>query len=180
MKTVCIAGAMSGVGKTTLAEQLLSRFHNWAAIKVTACVGGTRHHCPRGKSTECGVCSSLKENYVIETGSEIIEEAGTDTARFKSAGAKRVLWIKAKPRYVNRALQKALEILSDYDGVIFEGNHVLKHFDPDVAVMIRSKDNRFKRSARDVLDKVDMFVDYQCNGESVEKIFDAISVKALS
>jgi molybdopterin-guanine dinucleotide biosynthesis protein len=93
MKTVCIAGAMSGVGKTTLAEKLLSRLHNWAAIKVTACVGGARHRCPRGKSTECGVCRSLKENYVIETGSEIIEEAGTDTARLKTAGAERVLGI---------------------------------------------------------------------------------------
>jgi len=179
MKTVCIAGAMSGVGKTTLAEKLLSRFHNWAAIKVTACVGGTRHRCPRGKSTECGVCSSLKENYVIETRSEIIEEAGTDTARFKSAGAKRVLWIKARPRYIARAIHEALEVLNRYDGVVFEGNHVLKHFDPDLAVMIRSKDNSFKRSARDILEKVDMFVDYQCNGESVEKIFDAISVEDL-
>jgi hypothetical protein len=63
---------------------------------------------------------------------------------------------------------------------MFEGNHVLKHFDADLAVMIRSRDNGFKRSAMDVLEKVDMFVDYWCNGESVEKILDAISVEARS
>jgi molybdopterin-guanine dinucleotide biosynthesis protein len=133
-------------------------------------VGGERHRCPRGKGTECGVCSSLKENYVIEAGSEIIEEAGSDTARLKTAGAQKVLWIKAKPRYIAHALREALQILEPYDGVIFEGNHALRHLDPNLAVMIRSQNNKFKRSAREVLDKIDMFVDCGFNGAIVEKI----------
>ncbi|KPJ86209.1 MAG: hypothetical protein AMS17_13550 [Spirochaetes bacterium DG_61] len=165
---------MSGVGKTTLGEKLLSRLHNWAACKVTACIGGERHRCPRGKGTECGVCSSLKENYVIEDSREIIEEEGSDTARLKTAGAQKVLWIKAKPRYIGHALQEGLQALSPYNGVLFEGNHALKYLNPDLAVMIRSQNNRVKRSAREVLEKVDMFVDCDFDGAVVEKIIEVV------
>ncbi len=175
MKIICITGAMSGVGKTTLGEKLLSRLHNWAACKVTACVGGERHRCPRGKETECGVCGSLKENYVIEAGREVIEKKGSDTARLKTAGAQEVLWVKAKPHFIAHAIQEALQILNPYDGVLFEGNHALRYLEPTLAVMIRSRNNKFKRSAREVLDKIDMFVDCGFDGAIVEDINEALN-----
>ena len=77
MKAVCIAGAMSGVGKTTLVEKLLTELNNWAACKVTACIGGKDHRCPRGKSDTCGVCSSLDTGYIIEDGESIINMPST-------------------------------------------------------------------------------------------------------
>jgi molybdopterin-guanine dinucleotide biosynthesis protein len=177
MKIVCITAAMSGLGKTTLAERILSRVENWAACKVTACVGGDRHVCPRGKGTECGVCGSLKEKFVIEESDEVIEDEGTDTARLKSAGARKVLWVKSKPRYLAVAVREAVQRLAGYDGVIFEGNHVLSCLDPDIAVMIRSEKSRYKRSARAVLEKIDLFVESGFDDRVVDEIVDTIEGK---
>ena len=177
MKIVCITAAMSGLGKTTLAERILSRVENWAACKVTACVGGDRHVCPRGKGTECGVCGSLKEKFVIEESDEVIEAEGTDTERLKSAGARKVLWIKSKPRYLAVAVKEAVGRLAGYDGVIFEGNHALSRLEPDLAVMIRSEKSGFKRSAKAVLEKIDLFIDFGFDDRVVDHIVEKIGGK---
>jgi len=175
MKIICIAGAMSGVGKTTLSEKLLARLENWAACKVTACVGGKNHRCPRGMDDTCGVCATLDEDYVVEDKSEVIGADGKDTGRLLCAGAKEVLWIKARPEFVSTAIGKAIQRLQGYEGVIFEGNHALKHLSPDLALMVLSGDGKYKRSAKDVVDKVDIFIDWENEDEQVGRIVENIN-----
>lgn len=174
MKTICITGAMSGVGKTTLSEKLLSRLENWVACKVTACVGGKKHICPRGMDDTCGVCSSLDENYVIEDSSEVIAVLGKDTGRLLSAGAEKVLWVKARPKFVSTAVEKVIHRLQGYDGIIFEGNHALKHLNPDLALMVLSRDGKYKRSAKNVIDKVDIFIDWETEDMLIGRIIESI------
>ena len=175
MKIICVTGAMSGVGKTLLAEKLLTHLKNWAACKVTTYAGGEKPHCTREKDLDIGVYNSLKENYSIEERINIIEEKGTDTARLRSAGAKKVLWIKARPRYMKRAVQEAVRKLNRYEGVLFEGNHALMHLKPDIAVMIQSKDNTFKRSAKQVKNKIDVFTDFQSFDGVIKRIVEAVN-----
>jgi molybdopterin-guanine dinucleotide biosynthesis protein len=174
MKIICITGAMSGVGKTTLSEKLLSRLENWVACKVTACVGGKKHRCPRGMDDTCGVCVSLDENYVIEDSSEVIAVLGKDTGRLLSAGAEKVLWVKARPKFVSTAVEKVIHRLQGYDGIIFEGNHALKHLNPDLALMVLSRDGKYKRSAKNVIDKVDIFIEWENEDEQVGRIIESI------
>lgn len=157
MKTICITGAASGVGKTALCEKLLEKSRNWAACKVTTCIGGTSHLCPRGK-TACGVCSSLKGNY------EIIEEkcssAGhKDTQRLLKAGAEAVLWVKTKPGFLKISVEEATARLKAYEGIVFEGNHVLEALKPDLAVMIRPRGIRLKSSAKKILSRINIFLE---------------------
>ncbi len=174
MKIICVTGAMSGVGKTTLSEKLLSRLENWAACKVTACVGGKNHRCPRGMEDTCGVCSALEEDYVIEDRPEVLAVHGKDTGRLLSAGSGEVLWVKARPKFVSVAIDKAVQRLQGHRGVIFEGNHALKHLDPDLALMVLSGDGKYKRSAKDVIDKVDIFIDWENEDEQVSRIVESI------
>jgi molybdopterin-guanine dinucleotide biosynthesis protein len=174
MKVVCVTGATSGVGKTTLAEKLLSRLSNWAACKVTACVGGKEHRCPRGKSETCGVCASLRQNYVIEEADDIINMPGTDTGRLLSAGAMKVLWIKSKPAYLHTAIDTVMKRLQGFDGVVFEGNHALKNLVPDLAVMVLSADGRYKRSAKQVIDRIDLFFTWENEDELLDRIIAEI------
>ncbi|OIN96445.1 hypothetical protein AUJ66_06300 [Candidatus Desantisbacteria bacterium CG1_02_38_46] len=158
MKIICIAGAMSGAGKTALAETLLGKLDNWAACKVTTCIGGATHKCPRGKKSY-GVCSSLKKNYEIEK--EEISSNGKDTQRLLKAGAKAVLWVKTKPEFLKKSIEVVFKRLRNYKGIIFEGNHALEVLNPDVAIMIMSKDGKIKKSAKEVMDKVDIFIKYE-------------------
>jgi hypothetical protein len=174
MKTICIAGATSGLGKTALAVALLSRLHGWSACKVTTCLGGNRHRCPRGHAETCGVCSSLSRDY------EIVEEKGEasdrdkDTGRLAAAGARRVLWVKSKPEFLPDALGKALGMLGRSRGILIEGNHALTVVDPDVAVMILPAGVKMKKSARAVLDKIDIFARAAGEEGIVERILAAV------
>lgn len=170
MKTICITGAMSGVGKTALAEAFLKNLKNWAACKVTTCIGGTAHRCPRGKKN-CGVCSSLKKDYEIEK--ESVPAGRKDTQRLFKAGAKAVLWIKAKPEFLAKSVKKALVRLKGYSGIIFEGNHALQVLNPDLAVMMLSCDDKFKKSALEIKDKINLFVK-NVNNEQIKTILEKI------
>jgi len=174
MKVVSITGATSGVGKTTLAAKLLSQLDNWAACKVTACIGGKDHRCPRGKSDTCGVCSSLETDYVIEDGEDIINVPGTDTGRLSRAGAKKVLWVKATPAFVQIAVSDVLKRVQGFDGIIFEGNHALKHLVPDLSIMVLSKKDRYKKSAKDIIDKIDLFFSWENEDGLFDRILEGI------
>lgn len=49
--------------------------------------------------------------------------------------------------------------LKDYEGIVFEGNHVLEVLEPDLAVMIRPRGIRLKSSARKVLGRINIFLE---------------------
>jgi len=131
MRTIVISGERSGVGKTYVAERLLSCLREWSALKVTVSKDG---RCPHAKS--CGVCLEIKEQFQIIKNKKRINQAGKDTARLKQAGAKQVIWLKAKSEGLREGLFKALSGFSACEGVIIEGTSVLKFIKPDINIHV--------------------------------------------
>ena len=131
MRIITVSATHSGLGKTTIVEQLLRQLKNWGALKVTVTKSGP---CPRKIS--CGVCAGQKSPFSIIYKSRIINQKGKDTQRMKEAGAKKVLWLKAKPSGLKNGLKKALEIFKGSEGVVVEGNSVLKYLKPDLGIFI--------------------------------------------
>ena len=134
MKIIIVSGAQSGVGKTYLAEKLLNYLPEWSALKVTVSKDGS---CPHERS--CRICPEIKEPFYIIKDERIINQAGKDTARLKTAGAKQVIWLKAKPEGLNDGLHKALSEFSDCYGVVIEGTSALKFIKPDLNIHLYEK-----------------------------------------
>ena len=136
MKIIVVSGAKSGVGKTYIAEKLLNYLPQWSALKVTVSKDGS---CPHERS--CQVCPEIKELFYIIKDEETINQAGKDTARLKSAGARQVIWLKAKPEGLKNGLEKALSLFSNCSGVVIEGTSVLNFLKPDLNVHVISRGN---------------------------------------
>jgi len=136
MQTIVVSGEKSGVGKTYLAQRLLRCLQGWSALKVTVSKDGS---CPNGKN--CGICNEIKEPFYIVKNKNIINQAGKDTARLKEAGAKEVIWLKAKPQGLKRGIENALAEFSACRGIIIEGTSVLKFLKPDLNIHVNSKGN---------------------------------------
>lgn len=149
MKLIVISGE-SGLGKTKLAEGLLAQLKNWSAIKLTTI---KENNCPQGKLS-CGICYNFRADYELIENSSLIEQKGKDTARLKKAGAKKVIWLKAKPRGLKRGIEKALEKLKDSKGVIIEGRSILRYIKPDVVIHLKKdgkKEIKFFSSDKELL-----------------------------
>lgn len=134
MRTIVISGSESGVGKTYTAEQLLKNLFNWSALKVTVSRDGD---CPHQRN--CGVCPEIKDPFYIIKDKDIINQPGKDTCRLKAAGAKEVIWLKARPDGLEEGLNKAMAEFSDCQGVIIEGTSVLKFIKPDLNIHLYEK-----------------------------------------
>lgn len=134
MKIVTVSGAHSGIGKTTIVEQILRQLKGWSALKVTVVKKG---HCPR--TVTCGICEQQTVTFSIIADSRIINQVGKDTQRMKQAGAKKVLWLRAKPEGLKAGLKQALKSFKDSSGVVIEGTSILKCLRPDLGIFIDSK-----------------------------------------
>lgn len=138
MKTIVVSGARSGIGKTRLAEELLRGLSNWSALKVTL---SKDDGCPHERN--CGICPEIKNPFYIIKEEGIINQPGKDTARLKAAGAKEVIWLKARPEGLNEGLHKALSEFSDCKGIVIEGTSVLKFIKPDLNLHISENKRGF-------------------------------------
>jgi len=153
---ICVAGATSNVGKTTLVERLLGRLDGpWGVCKVTVCRPEEDHRCPKGKDDTCGVCSEELDSFVAETDETVLRQQGKDTRRYYDAGAAEVIWVRSRMECLAEAVQTARKMMDRHDGIIFEGNHALSVLEPDLAVMAVGSPPKYKASARKVLDKID-------------------------
>ena len=142
------------MGKTQVAEVLLKKLKDWSALKVTV----THRHgfCPVHK--DCHTCDELRSDFSIIGRKGIIEAKGKDTQRLKSAGAKEVLWLKAKPEALERGIKKAISLFKKTKGLIIESNSALKYLKPDLALFVKKKDSILKPSAKEVLNKIDLVI----------------------
>ena len=136
MKTIVVSGERSGVGKTYMAGKILGYLKDWSALKVTV---SRDDGCPHNRG--CGICHGIKKPFYIIKDKKIINQAGKDTARLKSAGAKDVIWLKAKPEGLKKGLKKALSGFLDCKGVVIEGTSVLNFLKPDLNVRVLSRGN---------------------------------------
>lgn len=129
VRTIIVSGVKSGVGKTYIAQKLLGYLPGWSALKVTV---SKENSCPHERG--CGICSKIKEPFYIIKDETIINQAGKDTARLKKAGAKEVIWLKARPEGLKDGLEEALCEFSDCGGIVIEGTSVLKFIKPDLNI----------------------------------------------
>ena len=153
MRIITISGAYSGVGKTRTAELLLKKLKGWSALKVTVAHKDT---CPTHR--DCGACDELNSEFSIISDKNIIEQKGKDTQRLKRAGAKEVLWLKARPRALRKAIKKSISLFKKAKGLIIESNSALKYLKPDLAIFVRRENSTLKPSAKEIYNKVDLVI----------------------
>lgn len=128
-----IAGAYSGVGKTTVACRLLETLHGWGAVKYT---------------------HSLVVTALVEEDSHVSKNE-KDTQRLISAGARHVMWIKSPRFKLKPLINEAIDRLSHCNGIIIEGNSAVRLIVPDLTVFV-SDGNHIKKSAKDILAMTDI------------------------
>lgn len=147
MKIITVSGTHSGIGKTTFVEGLLKKLKGWSCLKVTVMHKGSS--CPINRN--CGACDKLDSEFRIVTDEKILSQKGKDTYRFKKAGAKKVVWLKAQTEEgLRQGLKKAMDGLAGGRGLIVEGTSALRYLNPDLAVFIIQKNLPWKESAKKI------------------------------
>jgi len=133
---ICVGGAHSGCGKTTVAENLLRLLGgSWCAIKYTKTAFYT------------SVCRST----------EAAEDK--DTSRLRRAGAGDVIWIQAPDTALEEPVDLAVNMLAHCKGIVVEGNAPIEFLSPDVVIFVFGKDTgRLKPSAPSILKKADIII----------------------
>lgn len=154
MKTIVISGAHSNIGKTLFAEEVLRNLPNWSALKVTVKRG---LECPR--HSNCEICSELKGNFDIVADKKIISQKGSDTARLKEAGAKKVIWLKSTLKGLSAGFRKSLQMLNGSEGIVIEGTSILRFIKPDLAIYLKSNTTPLRTSAREAKRRADIIID---------------------
>lgn len=143
-----VGGFTSNVGKTTLMCELLQAFPGWEAIKTTR-----GHYRSCGKDPHaCCVSHLLSEEPLVRSGREATYDAGKDTARYWDAGASNVHWLIATDDQIEKGIKEALARVRA-QGVFIEGNSFSEFVHTEHFVMVRSGNDKIKRSAREALKK---------------------------
>ena len=161
-KTVTVSGLYSGVGKTLLAEYIVSIINNIAAIKIT-----------------------INDFFTLVTDDEkSIMVEGKDTFRLRSQGAKKVVWVRSKEDDIEDAIKQAIHLINDCKKILVEGSSILNYMTPDLAIFVCDEklDNisNLKSSRLTSLKKADIIInnirdDSVTNHNAVEKVCKEIN-----
>lgn len=114
LQTITVSGLASGIGKTLLSENIISLVGDIAAIKVTI----------------------TDDTTAVVDDEQSIMVNGKDTFRFKSSGARKVVWIRSQEENLKMALSQALGMVRNYHKLLIEGNSILNYITPDIALFI--------------------------------------------
>jgi hypothetical protein len=146
---VAIGGFTSNSGKTTLVCELLKRLEGWEAIKVSR---GHYRSCGRDPHA-CCISPMLGEEPVVRSGRAETYAQGKDTGRYWDAGASNVHWAVVTDGQVGEGVRMALGRVRS-EGVLIEGNSLLRHLEPDLFLMVARPDVlKIKPTARRALAK---------------------------
>jgi len=145
-RIICVTGAYSGAGKTTVAETLLKHLPGkWGALKYT----------------KTSFYTSVKDE--TESAAE-----GKDTYRLRVAGAKLVIRIESPYEALAEAVSVAMSLLSGCDGIVAEGNSLIEFLPADVVIFVFGKDSKkIKPSAVKALQRADILVKGSINEEEI-------------
>jgi len=111
---ITVSGSHSGIGKTLLAEYLLSLLQDFAAIKI-----------------------SIEDFFTaVSCDDATIMVPGKDTFRLSSSGAKQVIWVRSPEHTLVESMEQACSLLIDCAGVLIEGNSILTYINPDLAFFV--------------------------------------------
>ncbi len=138
-------------GKTELACRIIQAFGKKqpiVGVKVTT-VRERNGRCPRG-GEGCGVCSSLKGDYLItEEGSDAPEK---DTVRMLSAGAERVYWLRVMADSLAEGFSALKGVIGDDAATVCESNSLRLAVDPGVFLMVHEREQHsIKESGKNVI-----------------------------
>ncbi|MEK7368413.1 MAG: hypothetical protein AABZ62_02010 [Planctomycetota bacterium] len=169
MKIISITGTSSETGKTTVGAFIIKELKNICALKITVQHEGT---CPRHRDDSCDGCSPEENSlFKIITDPAILAQPGKDTARYIEAGATKVVWLQTSSECADEGISRALNLFDDDARVLIEGNRFLALRDADLGIMVVSPGlEKIKRSALEVLKKVDLFIINKRPGVSKELI----------
>jgi len=122
MTLISISGACSRSGKTAAAVSLLRALSagRTAAVKFTT-TEDVFERCPRG--TTCLVCD-IDVPFRIVDDPAVLDEAATDTARLRAAGAARVVWAIARESAIVPAWAAVQPRLGGAEVVVMEGSTI--------------------------------------------------------
>ena len=154
-----ISGACSRSGKTAAAVSLLRGLPagRAAAVKFTT-AEDVFERCPRG--TPCVVCD-IDVPYRIVEDPGVLDEAGTDTARLREAGASPVVWAIARESSVTSAWAEVQRRLAGTDVVVMEGSTIVTVARPDLQVFVAHpwlSPERWKTTSAACVSRADLVV----------------------
>ena len=142
-RIVTVSGARKGAGKTALAEILLRNLPQFAAIKITI---------------------TDKDLAVIDDERDIMSPA-TDTCRMKQSGAVQVVWVRSTEDHLRDSMMVALGKMVPCQGILIEGNSILRHLRPTVAFFVIAPPfGVMKPSRLHAIKNADLAVINQING----------------
>ncbi len=126
MAIIVVCGSGRGVGKTALVCGLVAALpeFRWTACKIT--------------SHQHGIPQPVREETSCSPAASIEMRQGTDTARYRAAGAERALLISAADDELETALNQYFGGGTEGTNVIFESNRVLRYLDPDLCLAVAS------------------------------------------
>jgi molybdopterin-guanine dinucleotide biosynthesis protein len=157
---IAVGGFTSNSGKTTLVCELLGRLGGWEAIKLSR---GHYRSCGRDPKA-CCISPLLGEEPVVRSGRAETYARAKDTGRYWDAGASNVHWAIVTDKQVGAGVRAALGRVKS-EGVLIEGNSLLRHVEPDLFLMVARPDVlKIKPTARRALPKASALY-VSCEGE---------------
>ena len=167
---IVVGGHTRSIGKTQLVCDLIAALPQarWLAGKITQYGHGV---CAQNGQD----CDCAPTDHVValdwESTDRILTHAGSDSARFLQAGADRAFWLRTKQGYLAEGMPLLREALAsirerakddgacDAVNVMIESNSLLQFVQPSLYVTVFDASREdFKNSARQMLDRADVFV----------------------
>jgi hypothetical protein len=161
-RLIVVGGHTRSIGKTQLVCDLIAAlpFANWVAGKVTQYGHGVC--AANGHDCDCA-----PTEHIVAFDWELAADNDTDSGRFLRAGAARSFWLRTKQGFLAEGMPPLREALATVErsagagglNVIVESNSLLQFVKPAlyVTVLDATRDD-FKDSARQMLDRADVFV----------------------
>jgi hypothetical protein len=166
MAVVCIAGTSTGIGKTAVAELLLSEFPGWHAARVRVADEMT--------AADAAALGDLEHRVLAASAC-----AGNDEiTRLHAAGARETSLLLAQPRGLVEGVDSLVRRVPAGDHLLVEGNAWLWARPADVAVMVLGPGpsgrglGRVKASVRELFGKIDIWAWNTRTDPASEGFFD--------
>ncbi|HZS50872.1 MAG TPA: hypothetical protein VFA54_08435 [Bryobacterales bacterium] len=156
MKLVVVGGHSRNIGKTSVAASVIAatRDLGWTALKLTQY---GHHLC----SADGRVCDCILEDpaHPFSITREESRDGHHDTSRFLAAGAAEAYWVRTPQGGLARAMPEIRRLIDGKGCVIMESNSVLRFLKPLLYLVVLDPSvSDFKASARDHLDRADVFL----------------------
>jgi len=169
-RLIVVGGHTRSIGKTQLICDLIAALPQaqWLAGKITQYGHGV---CAQNGQD----CDCAPTDHVValdwEAADNSLTHPGSDSARFLRAGAQRAFWLRTKQGYLAEGMPLLRESLAsaattasssnsgESPNVIIESNSLLQFVKPSLYVTVFDASREdFKDSARQMLDRADVFV----------------------